>query len=94
MIPPLAGGPDPIVGGGSESRKRAEHQDVIEISDEAKHLNATKAGRSERVLRTDKMDPGASRVRPDISDRVHSGFYDSEEVVDRVAGRLLDLFGL
>jgi hypothetical protein len=94
VIPPLAASSDPVIGGGTDSRRQTRGRDVIEISEQAKHLNAAKAGQSECADRAGKVDQGAFRIRADIGARVNSGFYNSEEVVEQVAGRLLDLFGV
>jgi hypothetical protein len=40
------------------------------------------------------METRASRVRVEIRNRIENGFYDGEEVLSRIAERLLDLFGL
>lgn len=93
VIPPISGSSDPACTSRTEGRRRAENEDVVEISDEAKQMNT---GGSERLRQSQNarpMETGASRIRADISERIQNGFYDSEEVVNRVARKLLDLFG-
>lgn len=70
-----------------EGRARHQDQDVVEISDSAKHLH-TQATCPDSSARA---DTDFSRRMIAIRERIRSGFYSSEEVLDQIAGRIIDL---
>jgi hypothetical protein len=94
VLPPIRRGSDPVDIGRIEGRKRAKKEDRLQISDKGKHLSSQEGTNARHMEDTCSMETRASRVRVEIRNRIESGFYDGEEVVTRVAERLLDLFGL
>jgi hypothetical protein len=94
VIPPAGKGADPCSRPQPGVRVGPRGKDTLEISERSKHLNSEQTVDPGGVRQASSMESGVSRIRAEIRHRVKSGFYDSEEVLNRVAQRLLDLFGL
>lgn len=69
-------------------------EDALEIS----RGDVTKADAiyspSHKVSVEDEMSASLDGVRARLQERIRNGFYDSDEVLHRIAGRILDGFGL
>jgi hypothetical protein len=73
--------------------RRCGPKDAVEIT--------AGSGAGERVtgrrgcgIAKNEMSETITQVRIRLHERITSGFYDSEEVLDGVAGKILDLLGL
>jgi len=73
-------------------QRKIKRRDVVDISTGARDPEVARSQQAETGL--ERLETTASRIRAEIRDRVRSGFYGSEEVISRVARRLLELFGL
>jgi hypothetical protein len=93
--------PDPTRprGAGDEAARRAPEEDAIEISMEARTLQAEEPGarpapgaaRTEAATTDLPLDAERLKV---IRDRIESGHYETRQVTEMVAQRLLELLGL
>jgi hypothetical protein len=92
-IPRIKGTVEPVDSGGIEVQRNPETKDTLEISQPGKLLRAGGTVPGKRAEGTDDLRSGVSRVTAEIHDRIKSGFYEKDEVVDRIAERLLNLFG-
>ena len=77
-----------------KGRAQARHQDIVEISDAARQLNAGPARRGGRAGSTGGPEDALPRITAEVKDRVSSDFYDNEEVLTEIAGRILDEWNL
>jgi hypothetical protein len=86
-------------GAGDEAARRAPAEDAIEISPEARTLQANEPGLGTAggAARTAPAEAGlpldAERLAV-IRDRIESGHYETRQVTEVVAQRLLELLGL
>ena len=69
--------------------KKSLNNDLIEISRDARKLNA----KIEKNRLESLDEVGCTRIG-EIKQRIESGFYDRQGVLKRVARKLLELFGL
>jgi hypothetical protein len=93
VVPPIgrkAGGPEPEL---TEARRPRRLDDAVEISDRGKAA-ARRTGRPGIADAAGGMNSTINQVRTQLQERTRSGFYDSDEVLLGVAGKILDLFGL
>jgi hypothetical protein len=94
VIPPVDRSRDPGSRERTERRRQTKTGDILEISGDAKQLNACKKGEARGAQPVDRLEKGVSRIRAEIQERIRTGFYESEEVLGHVARQILDLFGL
>jgi len=93
-IPPVGsktGDPDR---GPAKARRDTQPNDVVEISGRANAATQSNTGKPGPGGAYSEMGATVNRVRTQLQERITSGFYDSEEVLGRIAGKMLDLFGL
>jgi anti-sigma28 factor (negative regulator of flagellin synthesis) len=71
---------------------RPETGDRVELSEASKRLRARPA---DEAKPTDSPEPqdALSKKQATIQERIASGFYDREEVINHIAKRILDLLG-
>ncbi len=90
LIPPI---------GGSEPSKperccqsNVKKRDIVDISGDGRN----EIGKSGNAVGGDlkRLESGVTKIRAEIGERVRSGFYGTEEVINHVAKKLLELFGL
>lgn len=93
VIPPLHGAVDPGSREQAFSRRKSRPGDAVEISEGARNLRGEKNPGSRQAGSTCGAEGGASMVKSQIRVRITTGFYESEEVLRRIADRLVDLFG-
>jgi hypothetical protein len=75
-------------------RAQARHQDIVEISDDARQLIAGPACRSGRADSAGRPRDALPRITVEVKDRILGDFYDNEEVLRQIAGRILDQWNL
>jgi hypothetical protein len=92
-IPPVGSDGGPESAGKTEGRRRPKAPDVIEISTQARELSTNKTRSEIPAHAAQDMKAGVSKIRTEISERLKSGFYESEEVLNCIANRILDLLG-
>jgi len=68
-------------------------RDIVDISDEAKSHGLARGDRT-RSSNLEKLESTALEVRTKIRERIRNGFYSREEVLNHVARKLLELFGI
>ena len=93
VIPPIRRNTDGPKPERTKAHGDKRPDDAVEISDRGKLAN----GRSGRPGVSDadgRMRLTIDQVRTRLQERIRSGFYDNDDILQSVAGDLLDLFGL
>jgi hypothetical protein len=85
LVPPADRHEDAERGGKAKGRQHANPKDTVDISDKAKRMHAEATGAAREL---------SPQIKAEIQERIRSGFYDSDEVLNRVARRVVDLLGL
>ena len=79
--------------GPAKAHRKTRPDDAVEISGEARaeasgitplHLKPTES----------EINGTLNQIRTELRERIRTGFYDSEQVLGAIAGKMLDLFGL
>jgi hypothetical protein len=83
--------------GGSEPRpdkvrRGARPEDAVEISGSARGVDRLE--RPAQDAAANRMNATLSQVRARLQERIRTDFYNSEDILENIAGRMLDLFGL
>ncbi len=74
-----------------KDKGQARNRDVVEISDTAKHLRAGTIDGVSGSSSTSDTESSLPQIMTAIRERIRTGFYDSEEVLGQIAGRIVDL---
>lgn len=77
-----------------KGRAQAQHQDIVEISNDARQLVARPACKGGRAELTGGPEDALPRITAEVKDRILGDFYDNEEVLKEIAGRILDQWNL
>jgi hypothetical protein len=94
VIPPVGGKTGGPEQGPAKARRETRPDDAVEISGRAKAAEQSHPGKPGASNTTGEMGATLSRVRTQLHERIKTGFYDSEEVLESIANKMLDLFGL
>ena len=93
IVPPIeskTGRPEPEP---AKVRRDRLPADAVEISVEGKAAT-NPTGRPRAGDAGNRMKSGVTQVRTRLQERIRNGFYDGDDVLQSVAGKILDLFGL
>jgi hypothetical protein len=74
-----------------KDKGQARHQDIVEISETAKHLHAETTDRVSGSGSRSDVEGSLPQIMTAIRERIRTGFYDSEEVLGQIARRIVDL---
>jgi hypothetical protein len=90
--PPIEGKPGAQGAPKTPKSRRPTQGDRVEISDTSKSLRADTGEQAQRA-EAPRSGDAPSKKQATVQDRIASGFYNREEVINHIAKRILDLLG-
>jgi hypothetical protein len=78
----------------AKSGAEARREDIVEISENARQLSSKLTNVAGDTDSAGGMGGTLARTMAEIRERIDSDFYDSEEILRRVASRILDLMDI
>lgn len=94
VIQPIDGKMELPKQAGAGAGKKRSAGDTVEISRDARQLHTQDPAAPEPGAGSERMKTEASRMHAEVQRRMKSGFYESQEVLDGVARRILEFLGL